>query len=198
MKKREFICAALMIVSIYLSLVSFADTNPTERTLSNIGAENPVWFLAWGVFTALAVYLNVRLLADKLGFENKWFDLMSKIGSFAIIGTVIIWGEAWWQVAFHWATGMTFGILCFASVFVLLCVTSYKQKRMSWWIPIVAVAAAIDVFTIIALGLTALCEIVILTVVQVALFAVNFVRKAKPAQLQSEIMLQTDENVVEL
>ena len=183
---REFTCAALMIASIFLSLVSFVNVNPAERTLSNIGAEDPMWFFAWGIVSAIAVYFNVKLLGDKLGLKNKWFDLMAKIGSFAVVVTVCIWGDAWWQVAIHWTSGMTFGILSFAAVFILLCVMSIKHKKMSKWVPIVLAAAAVDIFFIVLLGLTALCEIVILVVVQIALFIVNFVQMEKVSFLESQ------------
>ena len=203
------LCAALMIASVYLSLVSFVGTSPAEQTLSSIGREDPTWFAAWGIFTAAAVYLNVRLLADNLNFQNKLFNFMAALGSFSVIVTVVIWGDAWYEVAVHWTSGMVFGILSFFSVFVLLCVMSFRRGRMSPWIPIVAVAAAADVFTIIMLGLTALCEIVILVAVEVALFAVNFLQKEKQViaattaaaattAFTSENMLQTGENIVEL
>ena len=188
---REVLCAALLLASMFLSLVSFVSTNPAERTLSNIGGEDPLWFAAWGIVTALAVFFNVKLLANKLNFKNKVFDIITAVGSFEIVVTVIIWGEAWWQVAIHWTTGITFGILSFLCVFVLLCVRSRARGRVSWWIPIVAVAAAADVFTIIALGLTALCEIVILVVVEVALFSINFVQN-------ENLVLQDDESVIDL
>lgn len=196
---KRYIYAVLILLSIYLSLVSFIDTSPAEQTLSSIGGENRLWFFAWGISTAFAIYLNSRYLAECLNFHNKFFNICLAIGSFAAFGPPTIMGDLTIQVVVHWVTGMMFGILSFLCVFTLLVVKYKKTGKGFIYIPLVLVIAAIDVAFIFAQGLTAMCEIVILVAVEATVFFINFIERAEATIAENEetlVSLIDDETTI--
>ena len=175
---REFLCAVFLLASIWLSIVSFINTSPAEQTLSSIGAADRVWFFAWGLTSAFGVYLGLRILADRLKFTSKIFNTVALVGSFAVMLPTIIMGDLIIQKVFHWGGGMTFGIACYLCILIMLVVKSKREKKFSLIIPLILIAAAIDVAFIFYMGLTALCEITILVVCEIVLFYTLYIEKA--------------------
>ena len=176
---RKIVCLLFLIASLYLSVISFVNTSPAEQTLSSIGEADRLWFFSWGIATSLALFLNLGLLADKLNFKGKprkWFNTVAIIGSSSLLVTVSVVGDHPAQVATHWASGIIFGILGFCCAVCLLIIRRIKTKSRVPYISIAVIGAAIDVFFIVLLGLTALCEITIIIFIESIFLMVNFIR----------------------
>ena len=175
-KNKKFYIAVITLVSVFLSLYAFVDTSPAQRTLSNIGLYYPRFFITWGLFAGISVFLNLHLLAEKLKFKSKIFNIMT-CGSFAVFLTVFINGPAQWQVIIHWSSGMTFGILSFLCTMALFWIKFCKCRSYFPYMTLCLLAAVFTVATIYFLGLTALCQIVILIVCQLCLLTANVIER---------------------
>ena len=178
LKDKKLYYCIILFTSVWLSLVSFLDTSPAERTLSSIGGENALWFIFWGIFACLSVYTQLNMLSRKLKYEKKWFRWMIIIGSCAVVVTSIINGPETWQSLIHWTTGIVFGVL---SVLGCLILFSEKKRVSNGSFPYITLVVLSCVFTISSImvwGLTALCQIVILIICQLLLFRANYFDKS--------------------
>jgi len=179
---KSILCGVFIVTSIVMSIVMISrGDNPTTDPFSAIGEQNRVLFLLWGVFTALAVYLNLRLLATRLNFKNKWFEIPLAIGCSSGIVTTVIVGAATWQRVIHVSSAMVFGVLCVACVVWMLIVKFMRKKKKRVFVPYVTaifIVAVIFIFASAQTGwFTASTQMLLANVCLIIMFCSNFFEK---------------------
>ncbi|MCL2846498.1 MAG: hypothetical protein FWE38_02290 [Firmicutes bacterium] len=209
-KKRVIVhkiaCGVTIAVSIILSITMLvtADTNLTTgepiniRTdaFSVIGFANREMFFIWGVATGLAVFLNLRLLAVRLGLVHRWFTALLAFGCSMTLVTVSVMGYDSIARPIHVGSAALFGFCTAISLIIILVKKLKKNKRItSMYLTIFAMTAVIFVFTTIYVGwLTALTQILLTNISLVIMFASNFMEKW-PAEISEEQQCVTCEPV---
>jgi len=177
-----FTCLASSIVSIALSgvMVSLGE-NPNIDALSRIGEENHALFILWGVFTAVAIYMNYLLLAHRLDITNKFFYAVLTIGCSMVIVSSSVIGEHIALRVIHVTASGLFGLLCAVCLVILLIVKircNYNKKRTAMYLTLMAVAGLLLVVTTIYVGwFTAYTQVLIINLCLVTMFLSNFVEK---------------------
>ncbi|MCL2755484.1 MAG: hypothetical protein FWE45_00310 [Firmicutes bacterium] len=179
---KSTLCGAAIVTSIVLSFIMLSrGENPTTDPFSAIGEQNRVLFLLWGIFTALAVYFNLRLLASRCNFKNKLFEIPLTIGCLMGILTTIIVGMETWQRIIHVGSAMLFGVLCVICVVWILIVKFMRKKKKRVFVPYVTalfIVAVIFIFASAQMGwFTALTQILLANVCLIIMFCSNFFEK---------------------
>ncbi|MCL2570093.1 MAG: hypothetical protein FWE16_02700 [Firmicutes bacterium] len=179
---KSILCGASVIVSIIMSfiLISRGDY-PTRDPLSAIGEQNHALFILWGIFTGLAVYFNLKLLASRLNFKSRLFEIALIIGCSMSIVTVTIVGLETWRRIIHISSAMSFGVICVLCVITLVIVKlrcKKNRKTSITYLTAIALSAVIFIFTSINIGwFTAMTQVLVATVCLIIMFCSNFIEK---------------------
>jgi len=183
---KKIMCGGFVIGAITISIIMLAvGYSPRTRALSAIGEDYRWLFFAWGVCTASATYLNLKLLATRLQVKNRIFDIFLLVGCSMGIVTVLILGMDPIIRAIHVSSAMLFGVItALCLVFLLFIKVRRKNKRTSLpYITAIALAAVIFAFTSIQVGwFTALTQVLLANICLIIMFISNFLERW-PAEL---------------
>jgi len=182
--RKENIGFGLLLVSMIISLIFCMNSSIIEITLSDVAYEYRVWFFVWGVFTSLGIYINSRIMAEKLEFINKWFDILLFISSVSLLIVVSILGEPIWMKVIHKTFSIVFGVLGFTCVMWLFIIHHQKLLKTNSftkipYLTILTGAAIIDIVSIFQYGLTIFCELFIIIVCEIMILTLLYVEKIK-------------------
>ena len=178
----KFLCGACIVASIVLSMILLSighrqGFDVVNGTFSSIGTANHLLFIFWGIATGLAVYLNLSLLALRLGIINTWFYVALVIGC---IGSLITVSFVGWDPtirAIHIVSAAVFGLfstLCL--LYILIVKMKQKGKRTSLpYLTAIIIVGVIFIFTSVQVGwFTALTQVLLSNICLVAMFCSNF------------------------
>lgn len=169
-------------------IISFEMLNrshdPGTQAFSSIGLANRALFIIWGFFTGLAIYLNMRLLARRLNFKSKWFEVLLIIGCLMIMVTTSIVGssgEIWdWERIVHLLSALIFGAICISLVITLMIVKIRRKNKKSSVTYLTAILLAFAIFAMSTLYIgwfTANAQILLINVCLVTMFCSNFIER---------------------
>jgi len=184
-RTKVYIAIALisLISSIVLSMIMLRTSErPTlTATFSSMGARNRPLFFFWGVSTSIAVYMNIKLLAKRLQFKNKFFEIVLIVGCANALITASVIGQDTARSVIHNVSAMVFGFFC---LFCLLVLMVYKfrckinRKRTATYITAISLCAVAVAFMFQWVGnFTAFTQTTIINVGLITMFLSNFVEK---------------------
>ena len=181
----KFLCGACIVASIVLSMVLLSvghrqGFDVIAGTFSSIGTANHLLFIFWGIVTGLAVYLNLSLLALRLGIKNIWFYVLLVIGCAGSIVTVSFVGWDPTIRAIHIVSAAVFGFfstLCLLYILVIKMMQKGKRTTLPYLTAIIIIGV-IFIYTSVQIGwFTALTQVLLSNVCLVAMFCSNFFEK---------------------
>ena len=195
---KKLFCVVFLVISILLSttMLAMAEGNLLEIAFSVIGDANQAMFIMWGVATAGAVYLNMKLLASRLQVKSKIFEVVLAVACLAAIPLVCITGYETWRRIVHVTSAMLFGILgiiCVVFLFIMKLRRKSKKSAVPWLMAIFIVAVMFIYSTVQVGWFTAFTQILVINLCLIATFTSNFFEKwpeAPSATNNMEMMLE--------
>ena len=183
-KIKVIICATAVIASIALSVVMVNRSyDPRRQPFTGIGLRHPELFIIWGVATALAIFLNMRLLAKRLHVRNKAFDMTLALGCAMLIVTSCIVGPApiWeWRRITHMVSAVIFGLTCVTLIVVLMVVKLRRKGKKSSVTYLTAILLTLMFFVIATINVgqfPAYAQTMLINVCLVAVFCSNYIER---------------------
>jgi len=177
------VCLIATITSVVLAIamMQFSDVDTGTAPFSAIGEANRALFILWGVATAIALYTSMMILARRLKFKSRIFEIALAIGcSMVIVTSAVVGGAPAVQVIHRTSAGL-FGLICAVCILVLFIVKMRKRqyrRRTATYITVLSFAGIIFLLTTIYVGwFTASTQILVINVALVTMFLSNFVEK---------------------
>lgn len=175
-------CALSIILSVIMSGVMLSrGDNLVTAPFSEIGEQNRALFVIWGATTAAALFYNLRLLASRLSFHGRAFNVIAFVGCGMVIVTSSVVGLEPVRRIIHITSAALFGgitALCILFLLIVKFKLKKNRKRTATYIFLLAIAAVIFIFATISAGwFTASTQMLIINVALVTMFFSNFVEK---------------------
>jgi len=176
-KFKNIFCVVSVTVSILLSVILLFGNDPGTRALSALGSENRLLFFLWGIFTGAATYFNLSLLASRLKYKNRLFEIILAVGCSLILLTVTVLGMEPLYRAIHVGSAMSFGVTTVLCLVWLLTVKLVRQDKRTTvpYLAALVIVAIIFIATSIQVGwFTALTQVLLADVCLAVMFCSNF------------------------
>jgi len=148
--------------------------------LSKIGYADRILFALWGVATGFAVYLSLKMLASRLRFKNRIFEVLLAVGCIMTIVTVSVMGYGRIERPIHVASAMGFGIFNIICVMWLLILKMIRKNKRTTaiYITLIMICAVIFIFTSAQMGwFTAFTQVLVINVCLAITFTSNFIER---------------------
>ena len=168
-----------------LALPFFWGNNPASElgTLSLLCEDRKGWFWAWGLLVSGANYINAKYMYNKFGYKSKLYDVLGVLSMVSVAVVALTLGhsiEDWnpKRIA-HWiATGI---FIAFTVASIALYFIINRKKNGSFRLLTLCVFGILATFLVIfiAVGKSALMEMIPLAMIEVFLFTVNFTPAVK-------------------
>ena len=187
------VCIGLLFCAfVYgLALPFFWGNNPASElgTLSLLCEDRKAWFWIWGLLTSGSIYVNSLYMFTKFGIKSKLCEILGAMGVVSIAVVALTLGhsiEDWnpKRIA-HWiATGI---FIAFTIASIALYFIINRKKNGSFRLLTLCVFGILATFLVIfiAVGKSALMEMIPLAMMEVFLFTVNCTPAVK-AQTKQE------------
>lgn len=174
-----------------LALPFFWGNNPASElgTLSLLCEDRKAWFWLWGMLTSGGIYINSLYMFDKFAIKSKLCSVLGALGivSMAVVALTLGHSIEDWnpkRIA-HWVATGVFIAFTVASIALYFIINRKKHKAFGVLTLCVFGILATFLIIFIAVGKSALMEMIPLAMIEVFLFTVNFTPAVK-AQTKQE------------
>lgn len=156
--------------------------DPHLFTASMIGLDHPWEFRGWGIFSTMAVFMNIMYMYNKFNYNNRLGVIAGSIGCAALFMTINLpsFGEELVLTSArcmaHWTGALLFALCGAAPVVLFLFSMSFKRKNKKFILISVSFAALLAVMLIllITVGKDGLIENIPMWGVYAVLFVINY------------------------
>ena len=176
-----FALAALVFGCAFITWYGFLK-DPHAYTASMIGLDYPWEFRGWGVFSTLAVFINIMLMYNKFDYSNRLGVIAGSAGCAALFITINVpsFGEELVLTSMrcmaHWTVELVFAFAAAAPVVMFLFSMAFKRKNKKF-IPVFFAFCAIlalMLILLVAVGKDGLIENLPMWAVYLVLFLANY------------------------
>ena len=163
LKKNASLLFLAFSVLVPLVVVALPQYEIDKRSFSSVGYENPVWFLFWGVSTALASVYGFRTIANNCAPDNsfakaslkplikRYFFLLNCIASVCVVVLTVVYEKDQNSIAnvVHLVAAQLFGVFFVASVCGLFCLSIKDFGHNALFVVVIVVTAMASFVAII-------------------------------------------------
>lgn len=156
--------------------------DPKIYTASMIGLDFPWAFRGWGVFSTLAIFINVMLMYNKFDYKNRIGIISGSIGCAALFITINVpsFGEELVLTSLrcmsHWCGALIFAFAAAAPVVMFLFSMAFKRKNKKFIVVFFAFCAILAAMLVllVTVGKDGIIENLPMWAVYLVLFLINF------------------------
>ncbi len=178
---KAFALALLVFGFVFITFYGFLK-NPREFTASMIGLDFPWAFRGWGVFSTMAVFVNIMLMYNKYGFNRKGCVISASIGCAMLFVTINVpsFGEelvlSSLRCMSHWTGALGFAFLVAAPVVIFLFNMSFRKKNKKFRLLFFGFSATLllMIILLVTVGKDGIIENIPMWAVYIVLFLVNY------------------------
>ncbi|MCL1944206.1 MAG: hypothetical protein FWF56_00125 [Firmicutes bacterium] len=150
-------------IFVPLAAIAMPEYDIYERSFSNMGYENPIWFAAWGICTGLGVLIGYRKIAQNTVPDSafvkgsikpsikRYLMFLMSVASVCVIVLSFVYEQGQQSIAnyVHLISAQLFGVFFVGAVFGLFVLSASEYKHHKVFLLIILASAIVSFVAIV-------------------------------------------------
>ncbi len=174
---------AVVYITWYGAFPNWASNKLFVATASQIGLDYPWHFRMWGIFSAIAIMLNISYMYRRYGVKSKAGKILMYIGCACIMVTITVPSTEIMslQLVVHWSSALLFAAFNAASIAVFLLKMRKRSKKFILTFAVFIFMLALMIILLIIFGKNGAIESIPYWGTYIILFLSNYTGLYKEA-----------------